>query len=639
MNKNGYLNFIATIILIVLLIMCYVLVTALDRFRFSVDKLAEAVRNIPAQTLPQPFVQSQNSSDITVEVKSYSVTPLDPKKSSELQNQNGKDTKHAANYEFFDKNAVPGGRLISAILSDTNNMNSLINNDATLSAIYSNAMDSLAERNYANIDKFEPQMAESWAISDDKMSYRIKLRKGILWHDFKDPVTGKEWKDVEVTAEDFKFYVDTVKNEAVDCAPQRVYMQDLDRVEVINDHEFVVHWKKPYFLSLEMTLSLNPLPRHLYHAYEGPFDGKKFNDDHERNRMLVGCGPYRFVKWEKGKRLIMKRFEKYYGRTLGTMPAIETLSFDVIQHPNTRLQALLSSELDRDALTPDQWINRTSTPAFAPGGFLEKVKYPSMSYNYIGFNQNFELFKSRNVRIALSHLVDRNRIIKDVYFDLARPISGPFFIDSPSYDKTIAPYEFSVEKAKKILADDGWTLNPNDGIMEKDGKKLKFTLMYPNVQTTYQKMLPMIKEDMAKAGVQMELLPIEWTVLVQRLEKKKFEACCLGWTSGLSPDPYQLWHSSQAEVDSSSNHIAFRNKRADELIEAIRVCFDTEERNRLYHEFHKLIHDEEPYIFLFSPYILGVWNKRYQNRRVFATGVPTNILWVPKDKQLQVPGL
>lgn len=253
MNKNGYLNFIATLILIVLVIMCYVLVTALDRFRFSVDKLAEAVKNIPAQTLPQPFAQSQNSSDITVEVKSISVTPLNSKKSSALQNQNGKDIKHAANYEFFDKNAVHGGRLISAISADTNNMNYLINNDATLSAIYSNAMDSLAERNYADIDNFEPQMAESWTVSDDKMSYRIKLRKGILWHDFKDPVTGREWKDVEVTAEDFKFYVDTVKNEAVDCAPQRVYMQDLDRVEVINDHEFVVHWKKPYFLSLERS--------------------------------------------------------------------------------------------------------------------------------------------------------------------------------------------------------------------------------------------------------------------------------------------------------------------------------------------------------------------------------------------------
>ncbi|MEI3003865.1 MAG: hypothetical protein V8T87_04495 [Victivallales bacterium] len=92
-------------------------------------------------------------------------------------------------------------------------------------------------------------------------------------------------------------------------------------------------------------------------------------------------------------------------------------------------------------------------------------------------------------------------------------------------------------------------------------------------------------------------------------------------------------------MNASSNHIAFANPKADELIEKIRLCFDPAERNRLYHEFHRLIHDEEPYLFLFAPHSLVAVNKRYNNRRVFRDGLKTNILWVERNRQLQVPGI
>ena len=113
----------------------------------------------------------------------------------------------------------------------------------------------------------------------------------------------------------------------------------------------------------------------------------------------------------------------------------------------------------------------------------------------------------------------------------------------------------------------------------------------------------------------------------------------IAWTGTLKPDPFQLWHSSLADVNASSNHIGFKNKKADELIEKIRVTFDPAERNRLYHEFHRLMDEETPYIFLFAPDQLQVINKRYQNRRVFRNGVVEPILWVEKDRQRSVPGI
>ena len=628
MNRNLYLNVVATLALLALLFFGVSLVMSIDTLRGSVDRLHASVETLEGrlQAKDARLVRQDASSSQTAET-----TEAKPSKVPAQQ---------AANAEFYDPKAVSGDRFISPLMADTRNMNSLINNDSYLYAVCADITESLAERNYKDIDKFQPLLAESWSVSDDKLIFTVKLRKGVLWHDFKDPVTGKEWKDVEVKADDFKFYVDVVKNVDVDCAPQRVYFENLKELVVLSDYEFKVIWAKPYFKALEMTLGLQPLPRHLYHAYEGPFDGKRFNDDSERNRIVIGTGPYRFDSWNKGQRIVLRKWEKYYGQDLGIMPPIDIKIFDVIKHPITQFQALTSKGIDEMTVTPELWVNRTGTAEFGPNGFLEKIKYPGKMYNYLGYNLRKPLFQDKLLRQAFSHLINRDKIIKDVYFGLAESTSGPFFAGSPSYDKSIAPYPFSVEKAKALLKQAGWADSDGDGILDKDGKKLEMTIMYPNASPIYPKMLPIIKEDMAKAGIQVNLMGLEWSVVVERLEKKDFEVCAIAWGMGLSPDdPYQLWHSSQADVEASSNHIGFKNAEADRLIEEIRACMDDGKRIELYHQFHKLLHEEQPYTFLFTPMSLMAINKRYNNLQIFPAGVPERILWTPKDRQLTVPGL
>ena len=135
----------------------------------------------------------------------------------------------------------------------------------------------------------------------------------------------------------------------------------------------------------------------------------------------------------------------------------------------------------------------------------------------------------------------------------------------------------------------------------------------------------------------MDLLGIEWSVLVQRLEKKQFDACALGWTGTLKPDPYQLWHSSGANLTASSNHIGFVNKEADRLIEAFRVEFDVKKRIELAHQLQRLLHEEQPYTFLFSPDSLQTISARYRNVRQFPLGIPPEIIWTPLSQQLNIP--
>jgi peptide/nickel transport system substrate-binding protein len=169
--------------------------------------------------------------------------------------------------------------------------------------------------------------------------------------------------------------------------------------------------------------------------------------------------------------------------------------------------------------------------------------------------------------------------------------------------------------------------------------KFEFTILQVANNPIQQKMLPIIKEDFAKAGINMKIQTLEWSVLLQRLTEKNFDVCVLGWTLPYESDPYQVWHSSQADKKHSSNHIGFKNKKADQLIEEIRRTFDVKKRIELCREFHRILHDEQPYTFLFAPYSLLAQSKRYKNVHKFPLGIPTEIMWTPKSEQLKVPGL
>jgi peptide/nickel transport system substrate-binding protein len=138
---------------------------------------------------------------------------------------------------------------------------------------------------------------------------------------------------------------------------------------------------------------------------------------------------------------------------------------------------------------------------------------------------------------------------------------------------------------------------------------------------------------MAKVGVILNIVEMEWNVYTERLNEWNFDACGLGWSLSYEQDPFQLWHSSEAQKKKSSNHCGFANAAADQIIETARREFDPEKRNALYRRFHRLIHEEQPYTFLVSPYSLTAIHKRYRNVKVYPLGTDLNGFWVPPEEQ------
>ena len=610
MNGSFYLKFILTVLTISVIFLGYLGISALDRLHRVNVRLLEKIEK-------GEFVRT---------------APEKQKVSAEK-----KISSNIANLQFFDKNAVPGGRLIRAIEAEPPNLNPIVCNEATASQMYALCSVSLAARNWENPEEFLPMLAESWSISKDHKKYHIKLRRGALWQRYTDPVSGKEVPPREITAEDFKFFIDVIRNPQVNCAPLRVYYQDLDKVEILSPYEFTVTWKKAFFGSMSSTLGLSPLPRHFYLKEGKKFDGSAFNDDHIRNKMIVGCGPYRLVRWEKDRRLLFERNPDYFGNAYGIAPSLEYLVFEVIKHPNTRFQALGGKKIDQLGLTPDQWVRRADVPMFKNGS-VRRLKYLLPSYTYIGYNQKNPLFRDKRVRRALTMLIDREKIRKDIYFDLAENVNGPFFPGSSYYNKNIKNLPYSPESARKLLAQAGWRDSDKDGILDKNGEKFTFTMLQIATSSIQQKMMPMIKESFAAAGIDMKIQNVEWSVYIRRLEERRYDACCLGWMSNFDPDMYQIWHSSQRS-SGGSNHIGYANAELDKLIIKMRETFDMPERIRLAHRISEILHEDQPYTFLFCPYSLVALSSRYRNVRIYPSGLADEAFWVPAAEQLPVPGL
>jgi peptide/nickel transport system substrate-binding protein len=224
-------------------------------------------------------------------------------------------------------------------------------------------------------------------------------------------------------------------------------------------------------------------------------------------------------------------------------------------------------------------------------------------------------------------LCNREKILNTVYYGQGRIISGPFFCNSPYYDKSIQPLPFSHELAKQKLAEAGWRDSDGDGILDRNGKKFVFTALQVSGNALQERILAIFKEDLAKVGIDMKIVPLEWPVYIDKLEKRQFEVCSLGWSLPYESDPYQVWHSSQISGN-GSNHIGFANAEADRLIEDIRKTLDTEKRIQLCHKLHKLLHEEQPYTFLLVPESLNVFSGKLQNLRVFPLGVDLESVWL-----------
>jgi peptide/nickel transport system substrate-binding protein len=510
--------------------------------------------------------------------------------------------------------------------TDPKGMNFIIENSAGLSEdIQEYVSMFLAGRSPSDPSKFYPLLAQRVEVTDDSREYTIYLRKGVKWHKPVVDFSNKryEWLkgDRFVTAHDIKYTVDLILNPAVQAAHIRNYYQDIENVRVLDDHTLIIRWKKKTYQSFSFTLGLWPTPRWLYGYDEDgqPFPsttaGLKFNE-HWYNNRAIGCGPYQFVKWRQQEIIELKRFEEFNGKK----PPIQEIHLHMIRDKNQQLLNFQSGLLDLHELPVAQYReNVLEAPISGPyrNGTYNVHTVTKMVYRYIGWNLDDYRFKDPKVRRAMTHAIDRDFVVKNVLNGLGTVTTGSFYRHSNAYDETLKPWKFDLDEASRLLEEAGWKDEDKDGVREKkiDGKlrPLEFPLLIYGYRPEVRSWSTLLKENLYKIGVRCTLVPVEWSVMLKRMEDREFIAYTGGWGLDYDGDPYQIWHSSQADQPKSSNRIGFRNTEADKIIEKLRETFDPDERVKLQHQFHAILHKEQPYSFLYSEKNVVALQQRVKN--------------------------
>ena len=518
---------------------------------------------------------------------------------------------------------------------DPDTLNYVTASDSVSEAFQRLVYETLAERDFADPDKLVPALATGWEFDRQKLEFTIHLRKGVMWHPMRLP-GGKLLPPAEFTSRDVKFTFDCILNKHVEAAHIRSYFEDPDaedptwpykiKVRVVDKYTVKVRWSKPYFLAEDLTLNIGIIPRHVYSVDENgeplsfDFSLKEFADgfnNHWANTRMCGTGPMMYKEWLRGRRLVLVRNPHYWGKPYHFRKII----YRYISNPNTVTHKLLRNELDFAGIQrKDQYLEARKDKNVLAGK-VKLCEYVYPGYRYIGYNLNREFFKDKRVRWALSHAVPVREVIDQVWKGLAVPTAGPFLPGSSACDDSIKPVRFDLARSKQLLDEAGWKDTDDDGVRDKlvDGRKVSasYALMIYSSAPQYLTLAKFIKENCRKIGVEVKIEPAKWPLMLQKLRKRSFDACMLGWVLSWKGDPYQLWHSSQADQPDSSNHVAYRNPKLDKLIEQLRVTMNEKEQIDLYHKIHRVIYDDQPYTFLFQDKATAGYDSRIHNIRFY----------------------
>lgn len=463
--------------------------------------------------------------------------------------------------------------------------------------------------------EFEPFIAKSWDISDDHLTYTFYLRDDVHFSD-----------GVPLTAHDIKFTYDITMHPEVEAFQRKSSYNDVESVTVIDDYTIQYKMKKPFFRHLLILALTEIYPKHIYET-ENPADFNK----HPNNRKPVGSGPYVFEKWETGQQIVIARNDNYWG---DKQPVAKRV-WKIITDDNAAFQALERGDIDTADIPPETWDRKASTDEFEKkfNKYTPDSPIPGFfsRYNYIGWNMRKPQFEDKRVRKALAMLFDTKLIIDTVWSGRGTEITGSIYHRAPEYNREIDPLPFDPEGAVKLLDEAGWKDTDGDGIRDKNGVKLSFELGFANVVPEYERLGTVYQEELKRAGIDMQLGPLEWATFSERVHARNFDACMLAWLTPIMADPYPLWHSSQAE--SGVNYPGLQNPEIDKLLEEIRLEFDREKRIELYKEVQELIYDEQPYNFLYARPGLLAFDKRIHGTIEHTGGFNPMDWWIPAHLQ------
>ena len=477
-----------------------------------------------------------------------------------------------------------GGTLIDATIGEPSGLIAMTAGESAASAIAGNIFNSLLKYD-KNLD-LTGELAQAWDISEDKKTITFHLKPNLKWAD-----------NQPLTSDDVLFTWQKVTDENTRTPYGSDYALVI-KAETPDANTFRVTYSAPYAPALSTWAGLHILPKHLLKDQDINTTTFKRNP--------VGSNYYKLDSWKNGQYLKLSR------NALASQgqARIDKLITRIIPDKATQFLELSADNIDMMGLNPIQY-SRVLPARPQLNKNVGLYKELGSGYTYMGFNLKRKPFDDVRVRLAINYAIDKQEIIDGVLLGLGEPVASPYKPGTRWSNPTLKPYPYDPVKAKELLKEAGFADTNGDGVLEKDGKPFSFEIL-TNQNKEREMSAVLIQRRLKEVGIEVNIRALEWASFLGRfIEPREFDAVILAWSLSLDPDQYSIWHSSQ-QAAKQFNFVGYNNAKVDKLLEEGRLELDPDKRQKVYHEFAKILLEDSPIVYLSAGYGLTAVHKRVQ---------------------------
>jgi peptide/nickel transport system substrate-binding protein len=511
-----------------------------------------------------------------------------------------------------------GGRAVVSLRAEPKTLNPLTAVDAPSREVIGTMEADLIHIN-RRTQMTEAALAKSWKVSPDGLQYTVVLRKGLRFSDGQP-----------LDADDVVFTMRVYLDENVHATQRDLLIVGGKPITVrkMDAGTVVFQLAKPYGAGERLFDGLDILPRHLL---EKPYQEGKLAQAGTLAtpaNQWAGAGPYRLKEYTPGQKLVVER-NPFYWKTDTTgknLPYLDELVFLFVPSADAQVLRFQSGETDM--------ISRLGAENFSvlsrqQRGFTMTDAGPGLEYNFLFFNlndpgekaspetaQKSKWFRDLKFRQAVSAAVDREAIVRLVYQGRGAALWGPVTPGNGRWVNASIPHPArSLEQARALLKEAGfsWNSGPNgeSSLLDSAGKTVEFSILTSSSNADRTKMAAIIQDDLKELGMHVQVVPLEFRSLIDRVtQTKEYDACVLGLAS-FDADPnsdLNVWLSNGATHlwNPSQSHPATRwEAQIDGLMEQQLAAPSFEQRKKLYDQVQQILAQYQPMIFLASPDILA----------------------------------